>query len=65
MSVNDAMEESLSFIKPNADRHNIVLRKELHPELNYIEADRQKFKQILFNLLSNAVKFSKQAQNNS
>ncbi len=28
--------------------------------MEYIEADKRKFKQVLFNLLSNAVKFSKE-----
>ncbi|MDO8727960.1 MAG: ATP-binding protein, partial [Candidatus Methanoperedens sp.] len=33
---------------------------EFDPELEFIEADKQRFKQILFNLLNNAVKFSKE-----
>jgi signal transduction histidine kinase len=36
-----------------------VLIKQFDPNLDIIEADKQKFKQILFNLLSNAVKFNK------
>ena len=43
-----------------AMKHNINLIKKFDPGLEFLEADKQKLKQILFNLLSNAVKFSKQ-----
>ncbi|MFH1323200.1 MAG: PAS domain-containing sensor histidine kinase [Methanobacteriota archaeon] len=59
MSVPLIIDESLLMIKPNAEKHNIILKKEIDPELDHIEADRQKFKQILLNLLDNAVKFNK------
>ena len=59
MSVPLTIDESLLMIKPNAEKHNIILKKEIDPELDHIEADRQKFKQILLNLLDNAVKFNK------
>ncbi len=36
-----------------------VIKKELDPELEFIMADRNRFKQVLSNLLDNAVKFSK------
>jgi len=38
--------------------HNVILKTEFDPEIEFIEADKQRFKQVLFNLLSNAVKFS-------
>lgn len=57
--VADAINEGLILIKEKARRHNIVLKVELDPNLKFIEADMQRFKQILFNLLDNAVKFSK------
>ena len=34
--------------------------EEFDPRLEFIEADKQRIKQMLFNLLSNAVKFSKE-----
>lgn len=61
MSVPLTIDESLLMIKPNAEKHNIILKKEIDPELDHIVADRQKFKQILLNLLDNAVKFNKPA----
>jgi signal transduction histidine kinase len=47
------------MVRTTAIKHNINLLKEFDPELEFLEADKQKVKQILFNLLSNAVKFSK------
>jgi PAS domain S-box-containing protein len=60
MSVALTVNETLSLIKEKAMKHNLVLKTEFDPELEFIEADKQRFKQILFNLLSNAVKFSKE-----
>jgi PAS domain S-box-containing protein len=53
------IEETTNLVKEKVSKHNVVLIKEIDPELEFIEADRQRFKQILFNLLSNAVKYSK------
>jgi two-component system cell cycle sensor histidine kinase PleC len=60
VSVPEIISDSLNLIKENARIQHIVLKKDLDPALDVIEADRQKFKQILFNLLSNALKFSKE-----
>ncbi len=60
MSVPETIKETLTLIKEKAMKHNVLLKTEFDPELEFIEADKQRFKQILFNLLSNAVKFSKE-----
>jgi signal transduction histidine kinase len=57
--VASAIEGALSFIKETALKHNVILKKELDPEVEFIETDLIRFRQILINLLSNAVKFSK------
>ncbi len=57
--VPEIMDETANLLKEKAAKHNVVMRKEFDPELEFVEADRQRFKQILFNLLSNAVKYSK------
>jgi signal transduction histidine kinase len=57
--VPTVIEETLILLKEKASKHKIKLIKELDPDLKDIEADQQRFKQILFNLLSNAIKFSK------
>ncbi len=59
MPVHAVINETMCLIKEKASKHNVLLNKEFDPDLNIIEADQQRFKQILFNLLSNAVKFSK------
>jgi len=60
MSVPDTLIEILETMQEKAAMHDVVLETEFDPDLHFIKADRQKFKQILFNLLSNAVKFSKE-----
>lgn len=60
ISLPSAINDTLEMVRTTAMKHNINLIKEFDPELEFMEADKQKFKQILFNLLSNAVKFSKQ-----
>jgi len=59
VSVPDTIESIVFFIGEQAKAHNVILKKEIDPELDVIEADKQKFKQIMLNLLSNAIKFSK------
>lgn len=53
------IEETIDLIRGTALKNNITIIKEMDPQLDFIEADKQKLKQILFNLLSNAVKFNK------
>ncbi|MCZ7383073.1 MAG: PAS domain S-box protein [Candidatus Methanoperedens sp.] len=59
ISVPEVLNETIAFIKENAAKRNVNLKKDFDPRLDIIEADRIKFKQILYNLLDNAVKFSK------
>ncbi len=61
ISVPDTINEILNLMQEKAANHNVILKKEFDPELPFIKADIQKFKQILFNLLVNAIKFSKPA----
>ncbi|MFZ3059144.1 MAG: PAS domain S-box protein [Candidatus Methanoperedens sp.] len=59
ISVPDAINEASAFIKENAAKRNLILKINLDSQLDVIEADRTRFRQILYNLLDNAVKFSK------
>ncbi len=59
ISVPATIDETLILIKERASKHNVLIKKEFDPALEFMEADKQKFKHILFSLLDNAVKFSK------
>jgi PAS domain S-box-containing protein len=58
VSVPETINEVLILIKEKASKNNIIINKEFDPQLEFIEADKQRIKQVFFNLLSNAVKFS-------
>ncbi len=57
--VPETIDGTLQLLKETASRKYVTLKSELDPELMFINADRQRFNQILSNLLGNAVKFSK------
>jgi len=59
MSLVETINENIDLIKEKAAKKNVVLKNDFDPAMEYIEADKQIFKQIFFNLLDNAVKFSK------
>jgi signal transduction histidine kinase len=59
MPVPGTISETLILIKEKASKHNVRIEQDFDPQLDFIEADKQRFKQILFNLLTNAIKFSK------
>jgi PAS domain S-box-containing protein len=52
-----AIEEVISSIQPQLDAKSLRLETNLAPQL-FLQADRLRFKQVLFNLLSNALKFT-------
>src|SRR5207248_576809 len=57
-SLCEALEDGVTMLKERAGRHGITLKLDVAPDLDVIEADERKVKQVLFNLLSNAVKFT-------
>src|SRR5207237_3801979 len=57
-SLREALENGLTMLRERAGRHGIALGLEIDPDLDVIEADERKVKQVVFNLLSNAVKFT-------
>ncbi len=59
MPVTEMINDALVLVKEKATKQNIILKQEFDPKLDFIEADPERFKQVLFNLLNNAVKFSK------
>ncbi len=58
--VPDAITDVFHILKGLAKKKNLLLTTTIDPDVKDIEADRIKFKQILYNLLSNAIKFTPQ-----
>jgi signal transduction histidine kinase/DNA-binding response OmpR family regulator/ligand-binding sensor domain-containing protein len=56
--VRAAIDSVCQVMKGLSTRKNISFDVEMAPDVDDIETDNAKFKQILYNLLSNAVKFS-------
>jgi signal transduction histidine kinase len=57
--VNIIIDENIEQIRSKAEEKKVTINKDIDPQLQFIEADREKFSQILQFLLDNAVKFSK------
>ena len=58
MDLAVVLGSSLAILKEKAAQRQIRFMLELDPELDLIQVDERKFKQILYNLISNAIKFS-------
>jgi signal transduction histidine kinase len=50
--------QSLTMVKEKASKHRINLSADMDGNLDVVQADERKLKQIMYNLLSNAVKFT-------
>lgn len=59
--VPDAITDVFHILNGLAKKKNLLLLTTIHPDVKYLEADRVKFKQILYNLISNAIKFTPQS----
>ena len=57
-AVRDCLEYGLSLMRERAGQHGIELRLDLAPEVDVVEADELRLKQVVVNLLTNAVKFT-------
>lgn len=59
IAMPEAIDEAVTLIREKASKHNVILKKEFDHQIDFVEADRRGFMQIVLNLLDNAVKFSK------
>jgi signal transduction histidine kinase/response regulator RpfG family c-di-GMP phosphodiesterase len=60
VQVKSAVKEALDLVRPIANLQNIKLSVDFSASADryYVQADRQRLKQVLLNLLSNAIKFN-------
>jgi signal transduction histidine kinase/ActR/RegA family two-component response regulator len=56
--VRSAMESTLAMVREPATQHAITVTHHVADDVDLIDADERRFKQVLLNLLSNAVKFT-------
>jgi signal transduction histidine kinase/ActR/RegA family two-component response regulator len=56
--VRSAMESTLAMVRQPATEHAIALTLKVADDVDLIDVDERRFKQVLLNLLSNAVKFT-------
>jgi signal transduction histidine kinase/response regulator RpfG family c-di-GMP phosphodiesterase len=60
VQVKDAVKEALELVRPIASGQNITLTADFSAYGDrYVQADRQRLKQVLLNLFSNAIKFNR------
>jgi signal transduction histidine kinase len=57
-SLRDALERGLVMVREQARRDGVQVTLAADPEVNVVEGDERRIRQVVFNLLSNAVKFT-------
>lgn len=59
IDLSEAIEETIVPLKEKAEKQKVLIKKELDPALEFIDADKYVVKRVMSNLLHNAIKFSK------
>jgi signal transduction histidine kinase len=57
-SLRDALERGVVMVRERATKNGVRIAFETDPELDFLEGDERRIRQVIFNLLSNAVKFT-------
>ena len=58
LSLREALERGAVMVRERATRNDVRLSFELAPDVDLVEGDERRLRQVVFNLLSNAVKFT-------
>ncbi|MEA3493268.1 MAG: HAMP domain-containing sensor histidine kinase [Candidatus Margulisiibacteriota bacterium] len=61
LPLHNLVENALDEMKPQIDEKNLLIVKELDPNLTNVPMDETRITEVLINLLSNAIKFSNPA----
>jgi signal transduction histidine kinase len=57
-SLREALERGLVMVRERATKNGVQLGLEVDPEVDLVDGDERRIRQVVFNLLSNAVKFT-------
>jgi signal transduction histidine kinase len=57
-SLREAIERGVAMVRERASKNGVALTAEIDPEVQLVEGDERRIRQVLFNLLSNAAKFT-------
>ena len=57
-SLRDALERGVVMVRERATKDGVQVALAADPEVDVVEGDERRVKQVIFNLLSNAVKFT-------
>lgn len=58
VNLNQLVEEVVTQLNPQAERHQVSIQKELASDLPPVHADRARIHQVIANLVHNAIKFT-------
>jgi signal transduction histidine kinase len=57
-SLREALERGLVMVRERAAKNGVALALESDPQVDLVDGDERRIRQVIFNLLSNAVKFT-------
>jgi signal transduction histidine kinase len=57
-SLREALDRGVVIVRERAVKNGITLTLDLAPDVNLVDGDERRIRQVVFNLLSNAVKFT-------